>query len=168
MPRKKTPTTTATLTQLDTLTTKLAEISRMKIRQLRETYLTLFGVPSRSRNATYLRNELARKVQEQAEGGLTSRAEIRINELGDQLPERWRRRLTREQTKFVEDATARDPRLPKPGTKIERYFKGKLYIVQIGHVDFEYEGKRYPTLSSVARAITGSNWNGFEFFKLDK
>jgi hypothetical protein len=168
MPRKKTPTTTATLTQLDTLTTKLAEISRMKIRQLRETYVALFGVPTRSRNATYLRNELARKVQEQAEGGLTPRAEIRINELGDQLPERWRRRLTKKETKFVEEATARDPRSPKPGTTLERSYKGKLYIVQVGHVDFELERKRYATLSAVARAITGSNWNGFEFFGLDK
>jgi hypothetical protein len=167
MPRKKNP-TTDNLVQLDTLTTKLAEVSRMNTRQLRDTFLTLFGVPSRSRNSTYLRNEIARKLQEQAEGGLTPRAELRIGELGDQLPERWRRRLTRKETKFVDDVTARDPRLPKPGTTIERLFKGTLYIVTVGHVDFELDGKRYPTLSSVARAITGASWNGFEFFKLDK
>lgn len=167
MPRKKNPTTT-NLVQFDTLTTKLAEVSRMKIRELRETYQTLFGVPTQSRNAAYLRSVIARKVQEQAEGGLTPRAELRVTELGDQLPERWRRRLTRTETKFVEDVTARDPRLPKPGTKLERYFKGTLYIVTVGHVDFELDGKHYPTLSSVARAISGANWNGFEFFKLDK
>lgn len=168
MPRKKTPTTTGTLTTINTLTAKLAEVSRMNTRQLRDTYLELFGVPTRSRNTAYLRNEIARKLQEKTEGGLTERAEIRIGELGDQLPERWRRKLTKKESGFVADVTARDPRLPKPGTTLERFYKGKLHIVTVGHVDFEYEGKRYPTLSRVARAITGSNWNGFEFFKLDK
>lgn len=168
MPRKKNPTTTGTLTHIDTLTAKLAEVSRMKTRQLRETYLELFGVPTRSRNSTYLRNEIARKLQEQAEGGLTDRAEIRIGELGDQLPERWRRKLTKKEASFVEDVTARDPRLPKPGETLERAYRGKVHQVIVRFVDFEYEGKSYKTLSSVARAITGSNWNGFEFFKLDK
>jgi hypothetical protein len=29
---------------------------------------------------------------------------------------------------------------------------------------FEYEGRRYRSLSAVARAVTGSHWNGFHFF----
>ncbi|MFO0863682.1 MAG: DUF2924 domain-containing protein [Gemmataceae bacterium] len=31
---------------------------------------------------------------------------------------------------------------------------------------FEHEGKTYPSLSAVAKAITGSHVNGFHFFKL--
>lgn len=170
MPPKKTrpKTPLAALSTLDTITEKLAAIARMKIRELRALYNELHERPTHSRNAVYLRNELGRKVQELSEGGLTERAEMRVGELGDELPERWRRRLTRQQARFVEDATARDPRLPKAGTVLERAYRGKLYQVTVRQTDFEFEGATYPTLSRVARAITGSNWNGFEFFKLDK
>lgn len=167
MPRKKT-TDKETLSALEVLTAQLAEVSGMRIRELRAKYQTVFGIPTNSRNADYLRKEIARKLQERAEGGLTERAEIRIKELGDQLPERWRRRLTRKETEFVEEITARDPRLPKAGTVLSRMYEGRLYQVTVRNADFEYEGQTYSTLSRVARAITGKNWNGFEFFKLDR
>ena len=32
---------------------------------------------------------------------------------------------------------------------------------------FEYEGRRYRSLSAVAKAITGSHCNGFRFFGLE-
>lgn len=31
---------------------------------------------------------------------------------------------------------------------------------------FEYAGERYPSLTAVAKAITGSHMNGFRFFKI--
>ncbi len=31
---------------------------------------------------------------------------------------------------------------------------------------FEYEGRRYRSLSAIAKAITGSHINGFLFFRL--
>ena len=31
---------------------------------------------------------------------------------------------------------------------------------------FEFEGRAYPSLSAVARAITGSHCNGFLFFRM--
>ena len=33
---------------------------------------------------------------------------------------------------------------------------------------FEYEGRRYKTLSAIANQIAGSRWNGFLFFGLKK
>jgi hypothetical protein len=33
---------------------------------------------------------------------------------------------------------------------------------------FAYEGQRYESLSAVARAITGTRWNGLLFFGLAK
>ena len=32
--------------------------------------------------------------------------------------------------------------------------------------DFEYQGRPYKSLSAVARAITGTQWNGLVFFGL--
>lgn len=33
---------------------------------------------------------------------------------------------------------------------------------------FEYEGRKYKTLSAIANQIAGSRWNGFLFFGLKK
>ena len=32
--------------------------------------------------------------------------------------------------------------------------------------DFEYRGKRYGSLSRIAKEITGTHWNGWRFFNL--
>jgi len=31
---------------------------------------------------------------------------------------------------------------------------------------FEYEGRKYKSLSAIAREITGTHWNGYHFFNL--
>ncbi len=33
---------------------------------------------------------------------------------------------------------------------------------------FEFRGERYRSLSKIAREITGTNWNGFSFFQLQR
>lgn len=62
----------------------------------------------------------------------------------------------------------RDPRLPAAGSVIKREYKGSEYEVIVRASDFEFEGRSFPTLSWVAREITGTNWNGFLFFGLSK
>jgi hypothetical protein len=52
-----------------------------------------------------------------------------------------------------------------PGTVLTREYKGKLIQVEVledGY--FEYEGVKYRSLSAVAKAVTGSHWNGYLFF----
>jgi len=61
---------------------------------------------------------------------------------------------------------ARDPRLPKVGTTIEREYKGKKLLVRVLEKGFEYEGKEYRSLSSLAKHISGQIVNGFTWFKL--
>lgn len=55
---------------------------------------------------------------------------------------------------------------PVAGTKLIREWQGTPYevIVQTDH--FEFQGQRYQSLSSVAKAITGTIWNGWQFFGL--
>jgi hypothetical protein len=38
--------------------------------------------------------------------------------------------------------------------------------VQVQQDGFVFDGQRYPSLSAVAKAITGSHCNGFLFFRL--
>ncbi len=33
---------------------------------------------------------------------------------------------------------------------------------------FEYEGEVYRSLSAIAKAVTGSHWNGYLFFNVPK
>ena len=57
-----------------------------------------------------------------------------------------------------------DRRLPIAGTLIERRYRGKAHFVEVLPDGFRYEGRHHRSLSSVAREITGTRWNGLAFF----
>ena len=50
------------------------------------------------------------------------------------------------------------------GTKLVREFRGKRYSVTVIQNGYEYNGKKYKSLSSIANEITGTRWNGKKFF----
>jgi hypothetical protein len=60
----------------------------------------------------------------------------------------------------------RDIRLPEPGTLLTREFKGQTFVVKVLANGFEYEDRRYTSLSAIATEIAGSRWNGLLFFHL--
>ena len=62
----------------------------------------------------------------------------------------------------------RDPRLPLPGTILRRQYRGRVVQVTVLREGFEYEGEVYRSLSAVAKAVTGSHWNGLLFWGLTK
>ncbi len=47
-----------------------------------------------------------------------------------------------------------------------REFRGRDVVVKVLDEGFEFEDRRYPSLSAIAKEITGSKWNGFLFFSL--
>ena len=54
-------------------------------------------------------------------------------------------------------------------TKLTREWKGTLHTVTIAADDtINWNGKRWNSLSEVARAITGTRWSGPVFFGLKK
>jgi hypothetical protein len=58
---------------------------------------------------------------------------------------------------------------PIPGTELIRIYAGVEHRVRVLPDDeFEYAGKRYPSLSMIAREITGTRWSGPAFFGLRK
>lgn len=54
----------------------------------------------------------------------------------------------------------------KPGTEIVREYRGERHTVVISGQGFSWRGKTYPSLTAIAREITGANWNGPRFFGL--
>lgn len=53
-----------------------------------------------------------------------------------------------------------------PGTRLAREWRGVRYEVEVRDGGFHHQGVRYRSLSEVARAITGTRWNGLRFFGL--
>jgi hypothetical protein len=145
----------------------LAVLSHMTGSQMAEKYLALYGQPARTRNKDFLRKRLAWRIQELAEGGLSDRARARIEELGAGAFVARRRPTPRTSSPAPRPesmSTARDPRLPPTGTVVRRVHGGVEHRVTIFNDGFEYEGKRYRSLSKIARLITGTPWNGYLFF----
>ena len=54
----------------------------------------------------------------------------------------------------------------KPGTILTREWNAQAYRVMVVDKGFAWNGKTYDSLSKVAFAITGTNWNGPRFFGL--
>ena len=58
--------------------------------------------------------------------------------------------------------------LPLAGACLRRPYKGRDIVVRVLPRGFEYEGAIYRTLSAVAKAVTGTHWNGYHFFNLKR
>ncbi|RWD31654.1 MAG: DUF2924 domain-containing protein [Mesorhizobium sp.] len=51
-----------------------------------------------------------------------------------------------------------------PGARLVRDWNGRTHIVDVIEGGFVFEAKVYPSLSSIARKITGAHWSGPRFF----
>ena len=54
----------------------------------------------------------------------------------------------------------------KPGTVLVRDYQGQRHTVTVVNDGFDWQGAIYPSLSAIARAITGTAWSGPRFFAL--
>jgi len=150
-----------------TITVQVAELMHMSVGQLREKYAELFGGETSSRHRQWLLRRISYRIHELAEGGLSERARKRATELADEAHLRVRTpTLPSEQEPPAEEPVKeqRDERLPEPGTVLVREFQGASHEVTVLERGFLYQGKTYRSLSSIARAITGTAWNGYRFF----
>ena len=146
---------------------QLAALNAMTVAELRNKYENVFGEPTRSHNKDYLRKKIAWRIQEIAEGGLSERARARIEELAIGAPDQWRAPgMGSAAAQGGPGGAPRDPRLPTAGTVLSRTYKGSDHQVRVLGKGFEYRETQYPSLSKIAREITGTNWNGFAFFGL--
>jgi len=96
---------------------------------------------------------VAWKIQEQAYGGLGVATKRRLADLA---------------TAMEQDGDLARSRVArfKPGAKLIREWRGETHTVIVLEDGFEWQGKRWRSLSVIAREITGAHWSGPRFFGL--
>jgi hypothetical protein len=150
---------------------ELALLQRLSIAQLRQRFSEVFGEPTAASNRTWLVKRIVWRLQALAEGDLSQRARRRAEELARDADLRLNAPRPETCTPAEPQAlvapapSAADPRLPPPGTILSRPYKGQRVQVQVLTDGFAYAGHVYPSLSAVAKAITGTHTNGFLFFR---
>ena len=148
---------------------EVATLQRLSIGQLRQRFAELFGEATAASNRTWLVKRIAWRMQALAEGDLSQRARRRAAELARDADLRLNpprsQTTTAIQPEPVTVPAPVDHRLPPPGTILTRPYKGQLVQVQVLTNGFAYAGHVFPSLSAVAKAITGSHTNGYHFFR---
>lgn len=119
-------------------------LATLDIAALREEWRRRYGPPPRFRSTDLLSRMLAWRIQVDAVGG---------------LDDATRRML-------ASDRVMPSPVELAPGTRLAREWRGKRHEVEIAADGVRYQGQSYRSLSEVARAITGTRWNGLRFFGL--
>ena len=153
---------------------EVAAMERMTTRQLKDRYEEVFGEACRSNHKQWLIKRIAWRLQANEEGDLSERARQRAVELANdadlrmKAPPQTKASPVPGGRKVTGTIPAqRDDRLPMPGTIITREYKGRTLQVTVLPDGFEHEGEVYPSLSAVAKAITGSHTSGFLFFRIN-
>ena len=148
----------------------IEELPHQKIPALKRRYRELFSEESKSSNKQFLFRRIAWRLQSNAEGNLSERALRRAAEIADDRDLRVRapkQFLTRPDSgAWSVDRTGprKDGRLPGPGTILTRRVGDRQIVVKVLCNGFEYESRRYRSLSAIAREVTGTRWNGLLFF----
>jgi len=139
----------------DPIPTRLAALRNMALPELKAEWRMLFDAEPPGYNRRYLESRLAYRIQELAYGGLKPETRKRLEALGEQLADRniTRRRI-------------RDDVMPIAGTRLLREWQGVEHTVTVLTEGYAWQGRPYRSLSAIARAITGTRWNGLVFFGL--
>jgi hypothetical protein len=134
---------------------RLAALQTASTADLKQQWRELFGKEPPAFNRPYLQSRLAYRIQELVYGGLKPETVARLEALGEKLD--------------GGNVTLRRIRAddrPIAGTRLVREYRGGEHVVTVLADGFEFEGRPYRSLSAIARAITGTRWNGWTFFGL--
>lgn len=135
---------------------QLAALKTSPTPALRTQWRSLFGSEPPPYNRRFLESRLAYRIQELAFGGLSRETVRRLDALAD----------------AIDAGAARKGRAsgarPIAGTQLIREWKGVEHVVTVRIDGFDYAGAPYRSLSAIARAITGTRWNGLVFFGLKR
>jgi hypothetical protein len=101
---------------------------------------------------------LAYRIQELAYGGLSDETKAELERIAEE-DERQRQGARAERRKPKDTH-------PTPGTRLVREWNGRRFEVTATEGGFEYSGRKYRSLSAIAKAITGAHWSGPQFFGL--
>jgi hypothetical protein len=143
------------MTTDDNMLARIAALKTMPAPELRRQWQQLFDTPPPRYNRRFLESRLAYRLQELAYGGLQPATVVRLEALGQQL----------DGGNIATRRRRADDR-PIAGTKLIREYQGALHHVTVLQDGYEWQGRPYRSLSAIARAITGTRWNGLVFFGL--
>ena len=134
------------------------ELNRMSMGQLRKRWADLLGTDPGRLGRRYLIRRLAYRIQELAYGGLADETKAELERIAEED----------EAKRHGARANRRKPKVthPTPGTRLVREWNGQRHEVTAIEGGFEYSGRRYKSLSAIAKAITGAHWSGPQFFGL--
>ena len=150
------------------------ELRGFKVIALQRKYLELFGEETRSSNKQFLFRRIAWRLQADVEGDLSERARRRAAEIVEDGDLRVRapkgfspeNNVAARPQEIDRSQPRRDWRLPSPGALLTRRLDDRQIVVKVLEEGFEYESRRYRSLSAIAREVTGTRWNGLLFFGL--
>jgi hypothetical protein len=125
------------------------QIRSLGIDARRARWRRLFGaVPPKGLSKDVIGRMIAYRIQEEAFGGLDRETVKLLDRLArGEKPNELNRRL-------------------KTGTVLVREYNGERYTVTVVPDGFLWRDTTYSSLSIIARAITGTKWNGPRFFGL--
>jgi Protein of unknown function (DUF2924) len=141
----------APVLNLGTLTAEIAALSKASIEDLRKRWKTLYGEePSGHIGRSFLIRTIAYRLQEKAFGGLKSSTQRLLARVA-------------EKTATGSSPKSLSVRKAEPGTILIREWQGKTHEVTVLGDGMSFKGKRYRSLSEIAREITGIRWSGPRF-----
>ena len=143
------------MTKPDPIPARLAALKTAPTLDLKQQWRDLFETEPPPFNRRYLESRLAYRIQELAYGGLKPETVKRLEALGEQLD-----------GGNITTRRIRADLKPIAGTRLIRDWQGVEQIVTVTQDGFDFQGRPYQSLSAVARAITGTRWNGWVFFGL--
>ncbi|MCE5313770.1 MAG: DUF2924 domain-containing protein [Armatimonadota bacterium] len=146
---------------MNTIHNQLSDLPNLSHDELKQLWRQLFGKPPPAYSRPYLIKRLAYRIQEIHYGGLsenlhaTMRETLRTSEFDQNAVK-------------ISSAHKKHQFTPLLGTRFVRKWHGNRYEVTVIPGGFEYQGQRYRSLTAVAKAITGTHYNGRTFFGLYK
>lgn len=156
----------------------IGQLPRLGPAELQAIHREMFGAEHAIANCQHLRRKIAWHIQAAKEGGLAEAVRsfaisiARETELRTRVSENAARRRDAIPPELsvitMVVGHAPDARLPMPGSLIVKKYKERTLVVKVLDDGFEYEGRHYTSLSTIAGEVTGTRWNGFTFFGLGK
>jgi len=135
---------------------KLAALATMSLAQLRGEWLQAFKVPAPDGvGRTLLMLGVSYRLQEKLNGRLAPSVAREL----DRLAQR------RDRNEDLGDAVTSRFKL---GTRLVREWRGEVHQVELTDRGYLYRDHHYPSLTQIARTITGTQWSGPRFFGLGK
>ncbi|WIJ25778.1 DUF2924 domain-containing protein [Devosia sp. RR2S18] len=134
---------------------QIAQLRELPVDALKQRWRELFGSEPGPFNRRTLEDRLAYRLQELRFGGLSAQTLKRLEAMGQELD-----------GGKSDVRKVRSDRVPQPGTRLVREWKGVEHTVTVLHDGFDYQGQPYKSLSPIAKRITGTSWNGLVFFGL--